>query len=138
MDKQLRPDIVTGRSDARIPIASTLAFTAWYISAISLDSGFDIPADEIPIYRINTALIGAVFGVFRVISGSVAVPSLCHAVWNGINYPLFGFGERVGALGIQQTHLYGPEVGELGIGLNLAFLACLLRKYGTQVSEKTS
>jgi len=72
------------------------------------------------------------------ISGSIVVPSLCHAVWNGIDYPLFGFGERVGALGIQQTHLYGPEVSVLGIGLNLAFLACLLRKYATQVSEKTS
>ena len=71
------------------------------------------------------------------ISGSVVVPSLCHAVWNGIDYPLFGFGERVGALGIQHTEIYGPEVGVLGIGLNLAFLAWLLHKYGTQVSEIT-
>ncbi len=126
-----------GLNDRVVLIASTLAFTAWHISAISLDTGFDIPADEIPIYLINATLIGAVFGVFRMISGSVVVPSLCHAVWNGIDYPLFGFGERVGALGIQQTDIYGPEVGVLGIGLNLAFLAWLLRKYGTQVSEIT-
>ena len=71
------------------------------------------------------------------ISGSLVVPSLCHAVCNGLDYPLFGFGERVGVLGIQQSQLYGPEVGVLGIGLNLAFLACLLLKYGTQVSETT-
>jgi membrane protease YdiL (CAAX protease family) len=126
-----------GFGDTSVLVGSTLAFTAWHISAISLDTGFDIPADEIPIYLVNATLIGAVFGVFRLISGSVVVPSLCHAVWNGIDYPLFGFGERLGALGIQQTQLYGPEVGVLGIGLNLAFLAWLLRKYGIQVSEKT-
>lgn len=126
-----------GLNDTVVLIASTLAFTAWHISAISLDTGFDIPADEIPIYLINATLIGAVFGVLRMISGSVVVPSLCHAAWNGIDYPLFGIGEGVGALGIQQTQLYGPEVGILGIGLNLAFLAWLLRLYGTQVSEIT-
>jgi len=90
-----------------------------------------------PIYLINATLIGAVFGVFHMISGSVGVPSQCHAIRNSTDYPLFGFGERVGALGIRQALLYGPEVGVLGIGLNLALLACLLRKYGTQVSEKT-
>lgn len=118
-----------GVGDTRVLIGSTLAFTAWHISAISLDTGFDIPADEIPIYLINATLIGAIFGAFRLISGSVIVPSLCHAVWNGIDYPLFGFGEKPGALGIQETHIYGPEVGLLGIGLNLAFCAWLWRRY---------
>ena len=125
-----------GHSELRVLIVSTLGFTAWHISAISLDTGFDIPAEEIPIYLVNATLIGAVFGLFRVISGSVIVPSLCHAVWNGIDYPFFGFGEKVGALGIQQTHIYGPEVGVLGIGLNLAFLAFLLRLSGIQLFEK--
>jgi hypothetical protein len=32
-----------------------------------------------------------------------------------IFYPLFGFGEKAGALGIEQTHIYGPEVGLLGL-----------------------
>jgi hypothetical protein len=58
-------------------------------------------------------------------SGSVVVPSVCHAVWNGIDYPLYGFGEKIGALGIEQTHIYGPEVGMLGLGLNLIFAAAL-------------
>lgn len=43
--------------------------------------------------------------------------------------PLFGFGEKVGALGIQQTHIFGPEVEILGIGLNLALLGYLWCKY---------
>lgn len=128
----------TGQNDSQVLIWSTLAFTAWHISAISLDTGFDIPADEVPIYLVNATLIGGVFGVIRMISGSVIAPSLCHAVWNGLDYPLFGFGEKVGALGIQQTHIYGPEVGILGIGLNLVFLAYLWRKYLLQGHEKSS
>ena len=119
-----------GHNDTRVLFASTIAFTAWHISAISLDTGFDIPANEIPIYLINATLIGAVFGAMRLISGSVVVPSVCHAVWNGIDYPLFGFGEKVGALGIQQTHIFGPEVGLLGIALNLAFLTGLWLRFG--------
>ena len=58
-------------------------------------------------------------------AGSVIVPTVCHAVWNGIDYPLYGFGEKIGALGIEQTHIYGPEVGVLGLGLNLIFAAAL-------------
>ena len=73
----------------------------------------------------------------RLISGSVVVPSVCHAVGNGIDYPLFGFGEKVGALGIKQTHIFGPEVGLLGIGLNLAFLAGLSLRYGKRFHEKS-
>ena len=100
-----------GQTDKQVLIWTSLAFTLWHISAISLDTGFDIPAAEIPIFLINATLIGAVFGMLRMASGSVVVPSVCHAVWNGIDYPLYGFGEKVGALGIEQTHIYGPEVG---------------------------
>ena len=63
--------------------------------------------------------------MLRVASASLVAPSICHAVWNGIDYPLFGFGEKAGALGIEQTHIYGPEVGVLGIGLNLVFAIAL-------------
>ncbi len=80
-------------------------------------------------------MIGGVFGIIRVISGSVVAPIVCYAVWNGVDYPLFGFGEESGALGIQQTHVYGPEVGILEIGLNLVFFAYLWRKYVTQVPD---
>lgn len=125
----------TGQSDMKVLIGSTLAFTAWHISAITLDTGFDIPANEVPIYLINATLIGGVFGVIRLMSGSVIASSVCHAVWNGLDYPLYGLGEEVGALGIQQTHIFGPEVGILGIGLNLAFFAWIWRKYATRASE---
>ena len=116
-----------GQSDLQVLLWSTLAFTAWHISAISLDTGFDIPANEIPIFLVNATLIGAVFGMLRMKTGSVVVPSVCHAVWNGLDYPLYGFGEKVGVLGIEQTHIYGPEVGWLGAVLNVIFATVLYR-----------
>jgi membrane protease YdiL (CAAX protease family) len=114
-----------GQTDGQVLIWTSLAFTLWHISAISLDTGFDVPAAEIPVYLINATLVGAVFGMLRMASGSVVVASFSHAVWNGVDYPLYGFGENVGALGIEQTHIYGPEVGMLGLGLNLIFAAAL-------------
>ncbi len=128
----------SGQSDIQVLIWSSVAFTAWHVSAISLDTGFDLPASEIPIFLINATLVGGVFGIIRMISGSVVAPSLCHAVWNGVDYPLFGFGEEVGALGIRETQIYGPEVGILGIGLNLVFFACLWRRFVTQGAEISS
>ena len=110
-----------GQSDKQVLVWTSVAFTLWHISAISLDTGFDIPAAEIPVYLVNATLIGAVFGMLRMASGSLVAPTICHAVWNGIDYPLYGFGENVGALGIEATHIYGPEVGVLGLGVNLIF-----------------
>ncbi len=114
-----------GQTDKQVLIWTSIAFTLWHISAISLDTGFDIPASEIPIFLVNATVLGAVWGMLRMASGSLVAPSICHAVWNGIDYPLFGFGEKVGALGIEQTQFYGPEVGTLGVGVNLVFAAAL-------------
>jgi membrane protease YdiL (CAAX protease family) len=114
-----------GQTDKQVLIWTTVAFTLWHVSAISLDTGFDLPANEIPVYLVNATLIGVIFGMLRMASGSVVVASVCHAVWNGVDYPLYGFGEKIGALGIEQTNIYGPEVGFLGIGLNFFFAVVL-------------
>lgn len=111
-----------GQSDVQVLIATTLTFTLWHVSPITLDTGFDIPASEIPVFLLNATLIGGVFGFLRMISGSVVVASVCHAVWNALDYPLFGFGERVGALGIEETHIFGPEVGLVGVLVNTVFV----------------
>ncbi len=121
----------SGKSDRQVLVWTTLAFVTWHLSAVALDTGFDLPAREIPIFLINGTILGLVWGVLRMVSGSVLVPAVSHAVWNGIDYPLFGFGEKIGALGITDTHLYGPEVGLLGIVLGAAFLALIWRKYAT-------
>lgn len=118
---------------------TTLAFSAWHVSAVTLETGFDLPAREIPVYLVNVTLIGAVFGLLRLASGSVVVAAVAHSLWNGFDYPLFGFGENAGALGIEQTMIYGPEVGWLGIVCNAAFLAGLwviVRRRQASVSMK--
>lgn len=115
-----------GQTDLQVLIWTSVAFAVWHIPAISLDTGFDVPAQEIPIYLVNATLLGLIWGVLRMVSGSIVVPAVSHAVWNGIDYPLFGFGEKVGALGIQETHIFGPEVGWLGVALNTIAFAVLL------------
>jgi membrane protease YdiL (CAAX protease family) len=118
-----------GKSDTYILIWTSVAFTVWHIPVISLDTGFDVPASEIPIYLVNATLLGLIWGYLRQISGSIVVASVCHAVWNAFAYAMYGFGERVGALGIEQTHIYGPEVGFAGIVLNTLFFAALVYQF---------
>ena len=108
-----------GLSDSKVLIATSLIFMVWHISAVSLDTGYDLPAWQIPIYLVNATLMGLNWGLMRQLSGSIIVASVCHGVWNGIAYAMFGFGEKVGALGIQDTWLFSPENGLFGIVLNL-------------------
>jgi len=107
---------------------SSVAFVLWHVSAVTLDTGFDLPAPQIPIYLLNGLFIGLIWGMMRLVSGSVVVASLSHGVWNGLTYALFAFGTKVGALGVQETSIYGPEVGFVGLVLNAAFAAWLWRR----------
>ncbi len=116
-----------GQSPGRVLVWSSLAFSLWHLSAVALKTGFDLPARQIPVYLVNVAVIGAIWGLLRSTSGSVVVASVSHGVWNAGAYVLFGFGTKVGALGVQETAVYGPEVGALGLLLNLAFAAALWR-----------
>lgn len=124
-----------GQSDTRVLIWTTVAFVIWHLPAISLDTGFDIPANEIPIFLVNATLLSLAWGLLRMISGSILVPSVCHAVWNAIAYPFFGFGEKVGALGIESTHIFGPEVGVLGIAINTIAVLAFVRIARRQTSN---
>ncbi len=119
-------------------IVTTLVFTIWHISAVTSNSFFGLPLSQVPIYLINAFLMGLIWGYFRIVSDSVLVPSFCHAVWNSIIYTLFGFGEKVGALGFEQMFLLGPEVGYLGIALNTLFLIGLIRLYPVGATEEAS
>ena len=106
-------------------LVTTLCFVVWHISAVTSGTDYGLPWHQVPVYLINASLLGLIWGVMRQISGSVLVPSVSHAVWNGLAYELFGFGEKTGALGISNTALLGPEVGYLGIVLNGLFLLWL-------------
>lgn len=116
-----------GAGPSRVLFWSSLAFALWHVSPVVFETEFAPPARQIPIFLLNVTLLGAIWGRLRWISGSVVVASVAHGLWNGVVYALFGFGEKVGALGIRDTWLYGPELGWLGLLGNGAFLFALVR-----------
>lgn len=109
----------TGQSMIAILILTSVAFALWHWSSVILPTGFNPPFAQVPIFMLNAVLIGAIWGMLRLLSGSLVVSSVSHGVWNGLAYVLFGFGTHSGALGISNTALYGPEVGVLGMLLNV-------------------
>lgn len=114
-----------GRSQSEVLLWSSAAFCVWHVSAVSLDTGFDLPLAQIFVYLPNALLLGLIWGLLRLISGSAVVASVSHAVWNALAYGLFAYGTKVGALGIQETSIFGPEVGVVGLALNGAYAALL-------------
>lgn len=114
-----------GAGHGAVLVATSLAFAAWHISPVVLETEFAMPNHQVPVYLANAAIIGAVWGMLRMISGSILVASVCHGLWNGLAYGLFGFGETTGALGIAATGIFSPENGLLGLALNLALAGWL-------------
>ena len=110
-----------GQTAGQALIWSSIAFALWHVSAVTLNTGFNPPLAQVPVYLINAAVIGVIWGSLRWISGSVVVTSVSHGLWNGGAYVLFGFGSKTGALGLKDTAIFGPEVGVLGLVLNVFF-----------------
>jgi len=48
-----------------------------------------------------------------------------------------GFGKKVGALSIKNIGLFGPEIGVLGLALNVAFVATLWKWYRPRADVTT-
>jgi len=118
----------TGQDDRKVLVWTSILFSLWHLSAVTLDTGFDLPLAQVPIFMLNACLLGLNWGLMRRLSGSVFAASLSHATWNGVVYEMFGFGEKVGELGIAKTAWYGPEVGVLGLVLNALFALVLWRR----------
>lgn len=109
-----------------IVLLTSLAFAVWHLPIALIDTGFTVPLSQVPVYAFSVILGGVIFGLIRLISGSVIVASVSHGFWNGIGYTLLGQGAVVGALGIQDTATFGPEIGVMGIAMNVLFAALLL------------
>jgi membrane protease YdiL (CAAX protease family) len=116
-----------GMKRSRIIVWTSVAFALWHISAATIDPEFKPPIAQVPIFLANAAVIGAAWGVIRAISGSILVSSASHGFWNGIVYVLFGFGTKPGALGITNTVIFGPEIGIVGLTVNLLLTIVLWR-----------
>jgi membrane protease YdiL (CAAX protease family) len=102
---------------------SSVAFMIWHISAVALNTGFNPPLAQVPVLLANVLVLGLTWGTMREVSDSIVAPAFAHSLWNALAYRLFGFGSKVGALGVAQTAIFAPEVGVLGLVVNLAFLA---------------
>jgi len=125
-----------GLKPAALIFWTSVAFSLWHWSAITLDTGFNVPIERVPLFMLNAAVLGGVWAIMRERSGSILVSSVSHGLWNGCDYVLFGFGTHPGALGIADTTFYGPEVGLLGLGLNASFLLLLLLLGGSGAATR--
>ena len=90
-----------------------------------LPTDFRPPLAQAPIYILNVVATGFNWAVMRNWSGSIVVTSVSHGVWNAFAYVLFGVGSTAGVLGLHNTAVFAPEVGLVGLGLNLAVAALL-------------
>jgi CAAX protease family protein len=121
-----------GISESRVLIYTSIAFALWHISPVILDTDFRPAPSQVPVFLINAAVIGMVWGMLRWMSGSIIVASLSHGLWNGIAYVFFGFGTKTGALGIRNTAIFGPEIGVLGLITNAMFAFLLWQWWRTR------
>jgi membrane protease YdiL (CAAX protease family) len=127
-----------GAAPALTLIATTVAFVIWHVSFVFLSREFHFAPALIPVFFVNATLLGIIWGLLRLGSGSILVSSAGHGLWNGMTYVLFGIGSGAGALGIGDVALYGPEVGLVGAALNAVFallLAWLFRDRLMQATE---
>ena len=113
-----------GFSPAKTIIWTSLAFGMWHLAVPIIDSDFAQPLSKVPQYVAGSTVFGAAMGLLRLRSGSILVPSFCHAFWNASVYTFFGAGEKVGQLGISDPSIWDPERGYAG--LVLAVLVAVL------------
>jgi membrane protease YdiL (CAAX protease family) len=127
-----------GLSEGQVVVCTAIAFSLWHIPAVSMNTADALPLAQIPVLLINAVVIGTIWGMLRSVSGSIVVTSVCHAFWNALVYTLFGFGTTVGALGVRQSAIYGPESGYWGLGLNLVLAIALWQWWKKSAKRKGS
>ena len=118
-----------GQNKVGILVWTSVAFAAWHLPVVLLETVFTVPLAQAAVYILNVAIASAIMGLMRLITGSVVVASVSHGIWNGLAYGFFGTGLQVGALGIENGALYNPESGVVGLVLNLVFLIALWQWY---------
>ena len=112
-----------GFSPAKTVVWTSLAFGLWHLAVPIIDPDFAQPLGKVPQYAIGSTAFGVAMGLLRLRSGSIVVPSFCHALWNASVYTFFGAGGKTGQLGISDPSIWDPERGYAG--LVLAVLAAV-------------
>ena len=109
-----------GLTEQRVVLVTGIAFGIWHLPYGLLDTGY-APLSELPLFIINASVIGIAWGLLRLMSGSLVVVAVTHGIWNAAVYELFNNGAELGALGIQNISIFGPEAGVLALVLNLGY-----------------
>ena len=106
-----------GFSPTKTLIWTSVAFGLWHLAVPILEPDFAQSLSKVPQYVIGSTAFGVAMGLLRLRSGSVVVPSACHALWNATVYTFFGAGQKTGQLGINDPTIWDPERGYAGLGL---------------------
>jgi membrane protease YdiL (CAAX protease family) len=121
-----------GMSTGMVLICTSVAFALWHLSYATLAKGYTLPPLQVALFILNAAVIGAIWGMMRSISGSIVVSSVSHGLWNGAAYAFFGEGPKSGPLGLPNTIVFGPEIGVIGLAANVLFFFALYFWYFRQ------
>jgi membrane protease YdiL (CAAX protease family) len=95
-------------------------FAIWHLPLAIWEVGFD-PA-RTTIYIANMFLLGMLFGYVYVESNSLIPAALFHALWNGLEYNLFGFANQQMLFTGTSRIIFDPEEGLIGTGVMLLVL----------------
>ena len=120
---------------ARLVWTSVL-FALWHYAIAFILADAPRPIGNAPAYLVNVLVIGLVFGLLRHMSGSILVPSVSHALWNALQYTLYGLGTNTGVLAESSCRLLDPERGLLGLALS-TIAAAFLWKWLSKRSQET-
>jgi uncharacterized protein len=116
-----------GFSQAKTIIWTSVAFGLWHFAVPIIDPDFAQPLGKVPQYVVGSTVFGVAMGLLRLRSGSIIVPSFCHALWNASVYTFFGAGEKVGQLGVSDSRIWDPERGYAGLVLAVLVAVLLWR-----------
>jgi membrane protease YdiL (CAAX protease family) len=120
-----------------ILVWTSIVFCLWHVPVALFEPGFRLPLSVVPVYLTNVLLLGLNWGVMRLVSGSVIVPSVSHALWNALAYVFFGYGTTMGKLGIESYSTFDPERGWVGIVLNILAFGLLWRWWKRRERART-
>lgn len=105
-------------------VLSSLFFGVWHFPIAIWGTGLD-PV-RTPLYLVNMALLGAAFGLLFVESRSLIPVAAFHALWNSLEYNLFGFMDQRALLVGSARVVFDPEEGCIGTIVLILAVAILL------------
>jgi membrane protease YdiL (CAAX protease family) len=120
-----------------ILVWTSVVFCLWHVPVALFEPGFRLPLAAVPFYLTNVLLLGLNWGALRLVSGSVIVPSVSHALWNALAYVFFGYGTTTGMLGVDSYSTFDPERGWAGIVLNALAFGLLWRWWKSRERART-